>query len=297
MQARVLNPQAFLEFLSYSVFGGLMLYLVGSGKYLSYVTPRMKPYIYFAAIIMLVWAFAGLSRLFRPQYKMRSAHCFVLVLPILLFLLPHNPLNASDLSYTGSNAFAGFPGRSPYAATAPQPADMPADSSDGSYSDFPDGSSGDAYADTLPDDFQTGLLESDYLPDISGLDEKNRTITVSNNDFGLWIAEIYSNIEKYKGYKIEMTGFVFRDELLKLEKDEFVLARLMMSCCAADLTPVGLVCKYEKAPDFKKDTWITVKGTIFIGEYELDGEKYDDPQISIKEFTPAEKVDGYVYLY
>ncbi len=44
MRAKAFNPQIFLEFLCYSVFAGLMLYLAGSGKYLSYVTPRMAPF-------------------------------------------------------------------------------------------------------------------------------------------------------------------------------------------------------------------------------------------------------------
>ncbi|HBC93948.1 MAG TPA: TIGR03943 family protein, partial [Pelotomaculum sp.] len=110
MQARAFNPQIFLELLCYSTFGGLMFHLVDSEKYLSYVTPRMKPYLYFTAIVMLIWACVGLGRLFRPQHKIRSAHCFVLVFPILLLLLPHNPLSTADLSdrYIGGKTFSGF---------------------------------------------------------------------------------------------------------------------------------------------------------------------------------------------
>ncbi|MDR2606439.1 MAG: DUF1980 domain-containing protein, partial [Oscillospiraceae bacterium] len=97
-QPKAFNPQIFLEFLCYSIFGNLMLYLVRSGAYLSYVTPRMKPYLYFTAIIMLIWACIGLSRLFRPQHKVRSNHCFVLAIPILLLLLPHSPISLADIS-------------------------------------------------------------------------------------------------------------------------------------------------------------------------------------------------------
>ncbi|MEL7563772.1 MAG: hypothetical protein AAGU27_02650 [Dehalobacterium sp.] len=42
---------------------------------------------------------------------------------------------------------------------------------------------------------------------------------------------------------------------------------------------------------------MTVEGILFIGEYEYDGEVYDDPQISVTKITPVEEVEGYVYPY
>lgn len=74
-------------------------------------------------------------------------------------------------------------------------------------------------------------------------------------------------------------------------------ARLLMTCCVADLTPAGLICKYDKASGLEADSWVTVEGTLFIGQYEYEGKKYDDPQIHVTKITPAEAVDGYVYPY
>ncbi|MEA4849415.1 MAG: TIGR03943 family protein [Clostridiaceae bacterium] len=284
MKARAFNPQVFLETLCYSVFAGLMLYLVNSGKYLSYVTPRMEPYLYFTAIVMGIWALAGLAGLFRPQHKIRSAHCFVLAIPILLLLLPHSPLKISNLSgnYVGGNAFSGITGQSAY------------ESSD---EKTPSGDTGlNAEAD-IPDEDPAGSgigSEDEYSDDLPGLDAENKRIAVSNDDFGLWLSEIYMHMEKYKGYTVVMTGFVLKDtEMLK--EDEFVPARLMMSCCVADLAPVGLLCKYDKASELKADSWVTVEGTLFVGKYEYDGQVYDDPQLSVTKIIPAEEVEGYVY--
>ena len=95
---KILNPQVFLEFACFTAFAVLMLYLVSTGKYRSYVTPRMTPYFYFTSAVMAVWAIGGLSRLFRPQHKTRVAHCFVLAIPVVLLLLPHTPVNTADLS-------------------------------------------------------------------------------------------------------------------------------------------------------------------------------------------------------
>lgn len=268
MQARAFNPQVFLEFLSHCVFGGLLLHLVRSGKYLSYVTPRMEPYLYFTVIIMVIWALAGLGRLFRPQHKIRSAHCFVLVIPVLLLLLPHSPLGVSDLSSLSDTA-----------GNQPPPADMAAT---------------DSIDEVIPDT-QTNA-EEEALTELPGLDAANKKIIVSNEDFGMWYSELYMNTENYEGYTIVVTGYVFKDSEI-LKKDEFVSARLMMSCCVADLSPAGLLCKYDKASELEADSWVTVEGTLHIVQYEYSGETYDDPQISVKKITPAKEVEGYVYPY
>jgi putative membrane protein len=280
-KAKAFNPQIFLELLCYSVFAGLMLYLLDSGKYLSYVTPRMEPYLYFTAIVMGIWVFIGLGRLFQPQHKMRSAHCYVLAIPILLLLLPHSPLSTSDFS--ASNGGSALSGPNSYS-----PAPKQAPSADSGSDDSAPGSTDPA------EDFSSAAPE--YTADLPGLDVKNQKITVANDDFSIWLSEIYMNMEKYKGYTVVMTGFVFKDHEM-IEQDEFVPARLMMSCCVADLAPAGLLCKYDKASELKAESWVTVEGTLSIGQYEYDGVQYDEPQINVRKIMPAEAVEGYVYPY
>ena len=294
MRARAFNSQVFLEFVCYSGFAGLMLYLVGSRKYISYVTPRMEPYLYFAAIVMGVWALAGLLRMFRPQHKVRAAHCFVLVIPILLLLLPHSPLSTSDLSgaYIGGNTLTGQSGQGPYGTPQKQApssnSDVPASTTTGDPLESEAAPAGDSSATAQPEDSDAAGLH--------GLDVANKKITVSNDDFGMWLSEFYANPEQYKGYTVVMTGFVFKDSDT-FREDEFVPARLMMSCCVADLAPTGLLCKYDKTPELKAESWVTVEGTFFIGKLEYDGVEYDDPQLTVTKITPAEAVEGYVYLY
>lgn len=309
MQAKAFNPQIFLELLCYSVFGGLMLYLVNSGKYLAYVTPRMVPYLYFTAIVMGIWVLAGLGRLFRPQYKIRSMHCFMLALPILLLLLPHRPLSTSNFTgnYVGRSTFSGLAGQNAYKsgntgsnAMTSIPTKDPTESSTESIDDpFAIVENDLPSKDNIPSDSidtQTDVLQNEYSIALPGLDRVNKKIIVSNDDFGIWLSEIYMNMEKYEGYTVVMTGFVFKDpEIIK--EDQFVHARLMMSCCVADLTPAGLLCKYDKVSELKADSWVTVEGTLFIGKYEYGGMVYDDPQISVTKITPAKEVVGYVYPY
>ena len=297
-QAKMFNSQIFLEFMCYSAFAGVMFYLVSSGKYLLYVTPRMEPYLYFTAIVMGIWALAGLGRLFRPQYKIRSMHCFVLVIPVLLLLLPHSPLSISDLSgnYIGGNTLSLYPSqRSPQTSQAePSPDDSGLNPSAGipvqdSVQDSIEGNK-----DIANDSFDSAPWKSSAY--LSGLDTANKKITVSNDDFGMWINEIYMDMKKYEGYTIIMTGFVYKDPEL-LNENEFIPVRLAMTCCVADLAPVGLLCKYDRVSDLKADSWVTVEGTLFIGQYDYYGEKYDEPQIKVTKISPAEEAEGYVYLY
>lgn len=306
-QKKVLNPQVFLEFVCYVTFAVLIFDLVSTGKYQSYVTPKMVPYFYFTVAVMAIWALGGLSRLFRPQHKTRTAHCFVLAIPIMLLLLPHTPINTSDLSsgYLSGNAFSGLVGKNSY-GTSQGPLNK-------SYFNAPtstptnDRSAGNTAGVTpstdtpvsdnraaAPSDATVSNTQSNvpvYTVEIPpGLDAKNKKITVQDDYFKAWLSELFVNTEKYEGYQISIKGFVFKDPKM-MKTNEFVAARLMMSCCTADLAPCGLICKYDKASELKSDTWVTVEGVIHKGKY-MDN---DEPQITVTKISPAEKVEGYIY--
>lgn len=134
---------------------------------------------------------------------------------------------------------------------------------------------------------------SDVLP---GFDEKLKTITVSNDDFGFWTSEISMNPQKYVDYKIKLTGFVYKDPDF-YQEDEFMTSRLLMTCCVADLSTVGLICRYDKASQLKSDSWVTVEGTLCTTEYEYNNQIYYDPFVSVTNIQPAQEVTGYVYSY
>ncbi|WMC94177.1 TIGR03943 family putative permease subunit [Kineothrix sp. MB12-C1] len=298
--AKKLNPQIFLEILCYFTFAALIISLLGNGKYLSYVTPRMKPYLIFSAITMVIWGLAAARRLFRPQYKIRSMHCFVLAIPILLILLPHSSLGISDVSggYVSGNVLSGqtnqynsFQSQNTAENSNPNSSAEVTTENPSVRESEPDVT--DTYSSNDAFETQSDVFDSVDFP---GLDEANKTITVSNEDFGMWIYELYVNMEKYAGYKIIMTGFIFKDPEF-LEADEFVPARLSMSCCVADLVPTGLICKYDKASELETDSWITVEGTLYIEEYKYDDMSFDEPLIHVTKITPAEAVDEYVYPY
>ncbi len=65
-----------------------------------------------------------------------------------------------------------------------------------------------------------------------------------------------------------------------------------MTCCIADLTPLGFVCQNATEIDAKTGQWYTVKGEIVLGEYKGNTE----PQIKIISLLPTEPIDEYIYL-
>lgn len=299
MQAKSLNPQATLEFLCSAGFGALLLYFIGSGKYLTYVTPRMLPYLCFAALVMLVWAFWGLRRMFRLQYKKRAAHCLVLAIPALLLLLPHAPMNYADLSvgYIGGNTLAqgkavNTLGKEAQAAAALSSAPAAAlVSSDIAAPETVPAAADTAGASASSDPYtQSDASGTENALNLTGLDEANKSIIITDEEYYPWLNEIFNNTDKYLGYQVSIKGFVFK-EPENMSESEFVAARLMMSCCVADLAPCGIICQYDKAPELKPDTWLTVHGTICIGQY-LGA---DQPQIAVTDVAPAEEVEGYIY--
>jgi putative membrane protein len=260
------DPQTFLEMLMCSVFACLLVYLVASGEYLNYLTPRMKPYLYFAAAVMLAWAVSGMFRLFKTRRKSRCAHCAVLLIPVMLMLLPHRAIGASDVSF--GYITGGVP-----SASAAGPDTQPVSPPDQSAP--PDSSALEAAPARL-----------------DGLDAENMTIAIGDTNYYLWICEIYDNLDAYVGYTVSVTGYVLKDPEITGE-NEFVPARLMMACCAADLVACGLLCQYDGADALNSDDWVTVEGVIVKGEYM----GYDEARLTVTSVTPAEPIEGFVYMY
>ncbi|WP_315168351.1 TIGR03943 family putative permease subunit [Metaclostridioides mangenotii] len=283
MKGRELNYQVLIETSCYTVFFVVILHLVYTGKYLNYVTSKMMPYLIYIMAVMLIWIIFSIRNLYRPQYRKRVYHCFVLILPILLFVLPHGSvsvenlssklINGNDLTSGATNDMRENNGalKSRDSKNLSKKSNMDNDSvGSGKY-------------------VTVNVFGEEIL--LHGYDEENKKITVSHNEFSQWYNEIYMDIDKYIGFKISIKGFVYKD--LEMDEDEFVAARLMMTCCAADLSPCGFVCKYNKGSELESDTWVTVEGTII--KEERNG--IEDPQINVNNISSADPTEDYIYPY
>lgn len=103
------NLQAVVECCCYMIFSVLLFRLTASGKYLNYVTPRMKPYLYGLSFLMFLWAVSEGRHLLTPRYKVRLSRTFVLVIPILLLLGPKPVVEGSSMIRNYNNSgLTGF---------------------------------------------------------------------------------------------------------------------------------------------------------------------------------------------
>lgn len=298
MKRKIVNHQAVIETACFVLFGITMLCLLCSGQYLSYVTPRMAPYLCFTAVVMGVWAVVSLKGLFQIVYKKRTGHYFILLIPVMLFLLPHQGMEVANLSGT-TGLLTGSAIGSPVEPTET----MPSDQGSVIQTEEPEPMQGPSSPEPPSEEIisEQESPSSDVYMSINvygeplalhGYDGENRTITVSNEEFYDWLCELFLNMEKLEGFQVTMTGAVYKDPALFAE-NEFVPARLVMSCCVADLAPCGVVCQYDKADELEYNSWVTVTGTLHRGQYQGQ----DEPQIQVETIVPAEPVEGYLFPY
>lgn len=289
MRAKQFNPQVLAEFSACVIFGALLIRLTSNGNYLFYVTPRMKPYLWFAAMVMILWALTALASVRCPRHRIRPYHSLVLIFPLLLFLLPHDPTDTGAAAFKSQDRSLGF--SAPVSVSRTQgipsgPADASAQTATAPVStSVPDQAADPGFGNWFEE-----------IPDLPGLDKEKRTIDIPDDYFVRWINEFYMNMKEYEGYKISLTGFVLKNPET-MNDNEFGQVRMMMSCCVADVIPIGLVCTYDKTSELAEKTWFTVEGELFAGQYTVDGNVYDDPEIRVTRITPAEPVQGYVYPY
>lgn len=125
---------------------------------------------------------------------------------------------------------------------------------------------------------------------------KNGWITVSDENFSYVLEELYKDMERYKGSKVIITGFIFREPDFKV--DEFVIARLLMNCCAADSQVVGLFSRGEVGKNMDENQWVRVTGTLDVTMYHdpISGMDREMPMIHVEEIEQIEKpANQYVY--
>lgn len=92
------------------------------------------------------------------------------------------------------------------------------------------------------------------------------------------------------GEKVEVVGFVYRDD--RFDSEQFMVSRFVLSCCAADASPLGLVVQWPESRSFADDEWVAVKGQLEITQFA--GEEM--PIIIADSVSPTE-IPNQPYLY
>lgn len=234
MKTRNYNRDAVYKMILLSGFAVFFFFSVKTGSVLKYVHPRNIPFIKFAMVAMLVIAILLMPEVLKPQrvlVKSRSLILFLIPLTMAISI-PAESMEYSKLDY-GNFILENSRGNDD-ALTA-----------DMTYSD-------------APEYFDRSYEEALCL--FEG------TIVMDDNNYFQWIQEIYENMDQYLGKKIQVTGFVFKSE--QFDEDLFVPARMMMTCCVADMQPIGLLCVYDQVASLEDGDWIQVRGTLGMRDFE-----------------------------
>lgn len=71
--------------------------------------------------------------------------------------------------------------------------------------------------------------------------------------------------QAFDGDEARVTGFVYRDD--RFDEAEFMVTRFVLSCCAADAAPIGLMVRWPKGVTLADDEWVEVKGHFEAGQF------------------------------
>lgn len=279
---------------------GFGLYFIGvvvSGSVYRYVHERQVPVLLFSAAVFLLLGMLKLRQgnvlslsVFsgsRTASGFFSLAVFAAAL-IGMLIMSGTPVRFSQFAYTdsigGQSAVSSFNTLSPVGAADPAGsafgAAEPSVTGEPSIAD----ASPIAGAPVTADTANPAMSEQKMQNSGAG-------IVMDSDTFASWLTELYTKPDAWVGKKITATGSVWKDGEL-FEKDEFALARMMMTCCAADMQPVGVLAQWNDVPTLTDGEWIEVTGTLSKKPYKNSF----DPLIiveTIKKVDPPQQ--EYIY--
>ena len=150
-----------------------------------------------------------------------------------------------------------------------------------------------SYADSLGTQYTAAPPARSALTRIAPpqLSLQDGRIIMDDDTFSLWLTELYTKLDKWVGAEITAVGSVWKDSEL-FEPHDFALARMMMTCCAADMQPVGLLAQWSGAQELTDGEWVEITGTLSKKPYKAGF----DPYIIV---ASVKKIDspGREYIY
>ncbi|MDO5695970.1 MAG: TIGR03943 family protein [Eubacteriales bacterium] len=258
MKNGTVNYRTLFFAILYLAFGAAGIYLLISGAYLRFVTPKSAKYLVFMTVIFFIFSIVEFRRIFRQgQFEPVSG--------VLVFMIPLALIATPNLSVDGNHLATGFvanPGASENGVAGTEKKR----GYDGNVY------RGESMTFTIEEKKPPTLEEANqsnsfYRPvELSGLDEATKTITVDNAQFYDWVTEIFAHTDQYMGYTIKITGKLFHNDDF-MGPNQVVPSRLMMTCCVADAVPCGLIADVADISNIKLGTWALVTGTLKRGQY------------------------------
>lgn len=133
---------------------------------------------------------------------------------------------------------------------------------------------------------EEGEIEQEVLEEDLPYDLKADVVEIKPDDFGIWYIDALDKEERYKDKVFEFTAMVLKAP--EFPKNYFVPGRMAMTCCEADMTFLGFVCKAREARHLETGNWVKVRAKM---AYEF-WQDYDGigPVLYAELVEPAEEI-------
>ena len=115
-------------------------------------------------------------------------------------------------------------------------------------------------------------------------------IEIAPEAYGIWYIDCMDKPDRYRGKVVEFTAMVLKSP--EFPKNYFVPGRMAMTCCEADMTFLGYVCKAREAKNLKTRQWVRVRARIEYEEWQDYGGV--GPVLYGESVVPGERITDIV---
>ena len=134
-------------------------------------------------------------------------------------------------------------------------------------------------------EYTDGRQVQDTIEDPLPFDVNARVIKIEDADYALFYRDLTENMARYDGKTVIFKGVCATDR--KLPFNQFVIGRHVMTCCAADITYMGLVAvgSVIAPPKVKDYDWNVIEAELQIEKNQIYRGK--GPVLHVKRLTPS----------
>ena len=116
-------------------------------------------------------------------------------------------------------------------------------------------------------EYTDNTTQYDEIIDPLPFDLNAPIVEIADEDYALFYRDITEEPDKYKGKTVEFKGQVAK---LRREKEGmFAPGRFVMTCCEADITFMGIPCRFVGADGLKPRSWVTVRAEVEVRYHNL----------------------------
>ena len=116
-------------------------------------------------------------------------------------------------------------------------------------------------------DYTDGSSEYDTIEDPLPFDISKPVIEIGDDDYALFYRDLGEEPKKYNGKTVRFLAQVAH--LRRDKEKQFAPGRFVMTCCADDITFMGLPCRWPQSGQLEQRMWVRVEAKIEIKHHVL----------------------------